>query len=707
MTDYDKVRIRPLDEKSDYSLWRLRVESAVDKKGLTAAFTQKEAPLDVDAVAFESQKKQASGIIVEALGDHALRVVRTVKGKPVEMLEKLDGRYDSKTTASKISKMFELVSLRYTSPRFDITKHIDKMAAIVEQLAAMQASMDESLTVGILVASIDVVEMRPVISAIKTLADGDVKWDGVAERLIEEWRSIKNGAHAGESSAAGRVVCDFCSRPGHTAGKCWINPANPQNRLKALKKGGNGRADKDDSDSEPAPKPRKSNSKSRKRQGEQRAAMARTDKDKTAMPDTMMVDSGTTSHMTAQADRVFNKTDCTTSIRLADDSTTTAHKVGVRKVNWRGETGPIEVTLSETLVARDIKTSLLSVQALVKHDIAVLFLPGKAVFLDLLQNNKIIGYASQGRDGLFYISDNERSTPMDAKNDSENVQSMMAAVESHAAETLKDTPASVHEDLEETSGTEGETQETSTEVSTDREGPSNSESESDQSDVIPSEFDDQSASETEESNSSGSSDSEDEDGGNDDGGMDRQARVWHLRLGHVLNVGRIRRHISDGTLPKVRPSPTGCGVCVKAKFRKSYPGSLTKAKNVGHLHADVKGMVTDQSGSGARYFVVIVDEYSRFVQAVPMVNKSEASTKVLSFVAWFERQTGQPVKSFYKDGGQEFTMARQTLRERGLDTDGSTAYTPASNGLAERHVGLLLQSTRATLLQAHLPMTYW
>ena len=86
MTDYDKVRIRPLDEKSDYSLWRLRVESAVDKKGLTAAFTQKEAPLCVDAVAFENQKKQASGIIFKALGDHSLHVVRNEKDKPVEML---------------------------------------------------------------------------------------------------------------------------------------------------------------------------------------------------------------------------------------------------------------------------------------------------------------------------------------------------------------------------------------------------------------------------------------------------------------------------------------------------------------------------------------------------------------------------------------------------------------------------------------------
>lgn len=174
MSDTEKVRIKPRDERSDYALWRVRVESACDGKGLTAAFPQKKSPSGADADKFAEQRLQVSGISVAALGDHALRVVKDLRGNPTEMMEKLDPRYDSKTTASKISKMVELVSLRYSNPRNDITKHIDRMAAIVEQLAAMESSMDDSLPVGILIASINDAEMRPVVAAIKKLSDIDV-----------------------------------------------------------------------------------------------------------------------------------------------------------------------------------------------------------------------------------------------------------------------------------------------------------------------------------------------------------------------------------------------------------------------------------------------------------------------------------------------------------------------------------------------------
>lgn len=53
----------------------------------------------------------------------------------------------------------------------------------------------------------------------------------------------------------------------------------------------------------------------------------------------------------------------------------------------------MEVTITETLVVLDIKTSLLSLPALVKKNIAVLFVPGKALFLDLQDENNILGYA--------------------------------------------------------------------------------------------------------------------------------------------------------------------------------------------------------------------------------------------------------------------------------------------------------------------------
>lgn len=84
---------------------------------------------DGDRDKFESQQKQVSIIILSAPGDHALHVVATFVGFPEEMMKKLDARYDSKSTSSKISMMVEHISVRYTNPRADITKHIDRLAA--------------------------------------------------------------------------------------------------------------------------------------------------------------------------------------------------------------------------------------------------------------------------------------------------------------------------------------------------------------------------------------------------------------------------------------------------------------------------------------------------------------------------------------------------------------------------------------------------
>ena len=128
---------------------------------------------------------------------------------------------------------------------------------------------------------------------------------------------------------------------------------------------------------------------------------------------------------------------------------------------------------------------------------------------------------------------------MEYEDDGETVKTIMAAVESRAAEALADTTASVYKEEEETLGTEGSAQKTSTEASSDHEGPSNSESDSYESDLIPSNFEYYIASFTEEADSSGSSDTEGREDVKEDRGMDRHARVWHLLLAHVLNVGRI------------------------------------------------------------------------------------------------------------------------------------------------------------------------
>jgi len=90
MTDQDKLRIRQLDDKSDYSLWRVRVMSAISIEKATPEMSSIAA--GANSSTNEDMQQQASNIIVATLSNQALRIVTTVIGKPIEMMEKLNKR---------------------------------------------------------------------------------------------------------------------------------------------------------------------------------------------------------------------------------------------------------------------------------------------------------------------------------------------------------------------------------------------------------------------------------------------------------------------------------------------------------------------------------------------------------------------------------------------------------------------------------------
>lgn len=99
-------------------------------------------------------------------------------------MEKLNERYESKSTASKISKMSELDSMRYTTLKDDLSGHMDRMAGINEQPKAMGNNFHDSLSIGILVASIELSQLLPVTAAIKRLTEKDIKWEEVTSSLL-------------------------------------------------------------------------------------------------------------------------------------------------------------------------------------------------------------------------------------------------------------------------------------------------------------------------------------------------------------------------------------------------------------------------------------------------------------------------------------------------------------------------------------------
>ena len=90
---------------------------------------------------------------------------------------------------------------------------------------------------------------------------------------------------------------------------------------------------------------------------------------------------------------------------------------------------------------------------MVKKDIAVLFVPGEAMFIDLEDGNTNLGYGVEDTYGLFYIADMQDKRPVEKSKDDETIRAMMATSrEEYAGTELEN---SDHEVNNECSGTEG------------------------------------------------------------------------------------------------------------------------------------------------------------------------------------------------------------------------------------------------------------
>lgn len=95
----DKVWFGKLDDKYDYTAWRNRVLSLIGSKEFQDAINPK-----LDRTVKPEKKVHASNLITSALSGEALRVVRSNIGEPAQMLQKMDERYQPRSTGKQITK---------------------------------------------------------------------------------------------------------------------------------------------------------------------------------------------------------------------------------------------------------------------------------------------------------------------------------------------------------------------------------------------------------------------------------------------------------------------------------------------------------------------------------------------------------------------------------------------------------------------------
>ncbi|OWZ03767.1 Rve-domain-containing hypothetical protein [Phytophthora megakarya] len=66
------------------------------------------------------------------------------------------------------------------------------------------------------------------------------------------------------------------------------------------------------------------------------------------------------------------------------------------------------------------------------------------------------------------------------------------------------------------------------------------------------------------------------------------------------------------------------------------------------------GLMKTRSKGGARYVLVFVDDYSRYVVVYFLKKKSEVANKFKTYLTMYENQWGERIKCLRSDNGTEF-----------------------------------------------------
>ena len=146
-------------------------------------------------------------------------------------------------------------------------------------------------------------------------------------------------------------------------------------------------------------------------------------------------------------------------------------------------------------------------------------------------------------------------------------------------------------------------------------------------------------------------------------------------------------------------------------FQFSKQTALPFNNNVSHalssfdlIHSDVWAPSPISTLNGSRYFVIFMDDFSRYTWIYLFKNRFELYQIYRDFTKMIETQFSKPIKVFKSDNAQEFTSI---LHQFGIVPHSSCADTSEQNGRAERTLCHILDVVRAATIAAYTSSQFW
>ena len=136
---------------------------------------------------------------------------------------------------------------------------------------------------------------------------------------------------------------------------------------------------------------------------------------------------------------------------------------------------------------------------------------------------------------------------------------------------------------------------------------------------------------------------------------ENSSSLWHKRLGHI-SKRRIERLVSNGILDSLDFADFEiCTNCIKGKQTNTRRFGATRATDVLELiHTDICGSFPMVSWNGQQYFIMFIDDFSRYGYLYLIHEKSQSLEVFKSFKVEVENQLNKRIKNVRSDRGGEY-----------------------------------------------------
>lgn len=179
--------------------------------------------------------------------------------------------------------------------------------------------------------------------------------------------------------------------------------------------------------------------------------------------------------------------------------------------------------------------------------------------------------------------------------------------------------------------------------------------------------------------------------------------LWHQRLGHIsllrMKMLPFLHRVSD---------LSSCHICPQSKqTRLSFPTKRSSSSTLAFqlVHMDVWGPFNTPTYNGEKYFLTIVDDYTKVTWVYLMHSKLDVASIIKNYVHLVRNQFSTLIKMIRTDNDTEFFQqeCKVFFASLGIIHQSSCPYTPQQNCLVERKHRHIVDVARCLKFQAFLP----